>query len=98
MPTFVDRTDALSFAYHALQVRLTASDERTVDFFRGQATAYVWGRQDAGEDARDTGYSIDFGYAYGIHAARYALGEIGCRTNFERAFREFKSTGEVTGL
>lgn len=67
------------------------SVRKQVEILAAQATGYVWGRQDAGESARDTGYSADFGYAYGIHAAEYALGLSSSRRNIQDAFNRFKA-------
>src|SRR5262249_964460 len=48
---------------------LTDAERRTVECVRMQASAYVWGRQDAGDD--DTGESGDFGEAYAARQSRY---------------------------
>jgi hypothetical protein len=95
MPTPLDRKEELALQYRKLADRLSESDARTVDFLRGQAVSYVWGRQDAGESGRDTAYSNMFGYAYGIQAARFVLGEIGTRTTIENAFLSFRNYGAV---
>lgn len=67
-----------------------------VDIARAQATAYVWGRQDAGESLRDTGYSIDFGEAYAEHVRQYNEGKIGMRMNIQSAFNNWRQFGEIS--
>jgi hypothetical protein len=63
---------------------------------QAQAMAYVWGFQDgADKGAKDTGYSIDFGRAYGVYAAEYAAGERHCLHNIADAFTAWNTTGDV---
>jgi hypothetical protein len=44
---------------------------QSVQIARAQAAAYVWGRQDAGDSAKDTGYSLDFGNWYADRKRAY---------------------------
>lgn len=50
------------------------------------AAAYVWGRQDAGDSPRDTGYSIDFANWYADMAADYEAGRIGMLPSIQEAY------------
>lgn len=75
-----------------LRAELSESGIRIVEDLRGQATAYVWGRQDASEDAgltKDTAFSVDFGVAFAIHAAEYELGRRGHRLNVRSAYDRY---------
>jgi len=62
---------------------------------QAQAVGYVWGWQDAGGSPKDTQVSTDFGYAYGIHCALYALERQGYRQNIAKAFEQWCATGSV---
>lgn len=68
---------------------LGPTGRETVTILESQAVSYVWGRQDAGESARDTGYSIEFGRAYGMHAARYEAQKVCYRNNIQTAFERW---------
>lgn len=60
-----------------------------------QAAAYVWGRQDAGESSRDTGYSMDFAAAFARRRHMYET-EVTCfMPNLERAFEQWRDTGRI---
>lgn len=61
-----------------------------VEIAQAQAISYVWGRQDAGEDMKDTGFSIDFGRAYALHVCWYESQQICYRRNIESAFLRFR--------
>jgi hypothetical protein len=71
---------------------MTESRKHALDIARAQATAYVWGRQDAGESERDTGYSLDFGTAYVERKRAYLEGETGFMPNIETAFLEWRNS------
>jgi hypothetical protein len=80
---------------------LSALPERsrtTVDTLRAQATAYVWGRQDAGEGDRDTGISHEFADVYGRHAAAFTLELVGFRRNIQDAYDRWRSGGDLNIL
>lgn len=62
-----------------------------VEMLQAQATAYVWGRQDAGEDPNDTGYSIDFGRTYAMHSCWHESGQLCYRRNIQDAFLRFRA-------
>lgn len=76
--------------YRAALERVPEYRRIDVEILEAQAVSYVWGRQDAGESVRDTGWSTDFGHAYGLHAARFAASEICYRMNIERAFLRWR--------
>lgn len=63
---------------------------QAVEIARAQAAAYVWGRQDAGESNRDTGYSLDFGNAYAERKRAYLEGSTGYLPNLETAYLDWK--------
>lgn len=73
-----------------------AYQRRAVEDATAQATAYVWGRQDAGESARDTGYSIDFGAAYGRRRHLYECQATGFMPNIASAFEQWRDTGTIS--
>lgn len=78
---------------------LPEAQRRSIEYARGQACAYVWGRQDAGEAQHDTGYSLDFGEAFSTRKAAYIVGLpglSGMMPNLEDAFREWRVTGDIT--
>jgi hypothetical protein len=82
--------------WHRVLAMVPSADRATVDTLYGQAMAYVWGRQDAGEGTRDTGDSQQFADAYGRHAAAYALGMIGMRSPIQEAFLIWRDGGTIS--
>jgi hypothetical protein len=76
--------------------RVPEASVKVVERLQGQATAYVWGFQDAGGD-KDTGVSIEFGYAFGVVAAKYEWpsGGIGSRPNIQDAWQSWREHGEI---
>lgn len=74
---------------------MTQDHRHTLDIARAQATAYVWGRQDAGESDRDTGYSLDFGHYYAARKAAYLQGETGYMPNMETAYLDWRQEQEA---
>jgi hypothetical protein len=74
---------------------LTTEQKTRIDTARAQATAYVWGRQDAGESTRDTGYSVDFGNAYSFRMRQYVTEEKFFMPNIQGAFVEWRDTGTI---
>lgn len=60
-----------------------------------QAVSYVWGFQDAGGEVKDTARSTEFGYAYGVVAAKYAAGRLPSRPPIQDAWRSWQSHGEI---
>jgi hypothetical protein len=64
---------------------------RHAEMARGQAMAYIWGRQDAGESARDTGYSGVFGAVYAV--ADYLTN--GYADSIQSAYHEWHATGRL---
>lgn len=64
---------------------------RHAEMSRAQAMAYVWGRQDAGESARDTGYSGVFGAVYAV--ADYITN--GYADSIQSAYHEWHETGRL---
>lgn len=72
-------------------VDLWGSESRATAMVRGMAMAYVWGRQDAGEDPRDTGTSSTFGAVYAV-AHDVSGGRVG---PVQSAHHEWVETGRV---
>lgn len=58
-----------------------------VDSLAGQAMAYVWGWQDAGNGDRDSALAWQFHIAYGWHAYLYAAEKIGFRRPIQDAWK-----------
>jgi hypothetical protein len=61
-----------------------------LDIARAQAAGYVWGRQDAGESDRDTGYSIDFANWYAEQKRAYLEEETHSLPNLQSAYEEWR--------
>jgi hypothetical protein len=53
--------------------------------------AYIWGRQDAGNSGKDTGYSFTFGTVYAM--AQHITG--GYAGPLQAAYHEWRETGRV---
>lgn len=81
---------------------------RRAETHRLQGMAYVWGRQDAGESTRDSGFSHTFGAAYaladyvtngyagnlqGAHHEWHDTGRLVCRIPERRAYVQIAATG-----
>jgi hypothetical protein len=64
--------------------------KHALDIARAQAAAYVWGRQDAGESDRDTGYSIDFANWWAARKLAYLEQQAHFLPNLESAFLEWR--------
>ena len=76
---------------------LTDAERRTVECARMQASAYVWGRQDAGD--ADTGDSGDFGKAYAARQSQHFANAWRTMPDIGSAFLEWRKTGEIsTGI
>jgi hypothetical protein len=60
-----------------------------------QAAAYVWGRQDAGQNARDTGDSLAFAAAFEERRRAFDQGRSVFMPSLQSAFREWRETGEI---
>jgi hypothetical protein len=69
----------------------TVPDDRDTAIKRGMAMGYVWGRQDAGESDRDTGYSQAFASCHAL-ANRLTGGYAG---PLQSAYHEWSDTGRV---
>ena len=69
-----------------------SSTEQVIEIAKCQATAYVWGRQDAGESSRDTGYSLDFGQHYAELKRSYLEGKSGYLPSIETAFTKWRDS------
>lgn len=74
---------------------LTTEQCHAVNYARGQATAYVWGWQDAG-GSRDSGYSLDFGDAFARVKAEYVAGRRGSMPSIQAAFNEWRAARQIT--
>ena len=74
---------------------ITRRMEIAVEVARAQAAAYVWGRQDAGESGRDTGYPIAFGEAFTKRKRAYLEEKTCLLPNIERAFTKWRDTGSI---
>jgi hypothetical protein len=67
-----------------------------VEIAGAQATAYVWGRQDAGESAHDTRYSLDFGKYYAEKTRGFYGGTDGPGlSNIEGEYLRWRAAQEV---
>lgn len=77
-------------------VDLTPAQALTVEVARAQATGYVWGRQDAGESGRDTGYSLDFGEAYAAVKRAYVTEQRHSCPPIQSAFNEWRESRRIT--
>jgi hypothetical protein len=64
---------------------------RSVERWKGSAMAYVWGRQDASDSGRDTGYSQTFAEVYAL--ANHITG--GYAGPLQSAFHEWHDTGRL---
>lgn len=92
-------SDPLTLAANALRdimAHVPAHLHSTVEEYRNQARAYVWGRQDAGEGEHDTAVSLLFSYVYAHHAARYLIGA-GFRHNLKDAFTIWQRGEDING-
>jgi len=65
-----------------------------IEIARAQATAYVWGRQDAGEAEKDTGFSLDFGRHYAELKRAYLEGKSGYLPNIQGAYESWRLQAE----
>lgn len=74
---------------------MTQDIERALEIARAAACAYVWGRQDAGESSRDTGYSMEFGEHYAARKRAYLTGESGYLPNIETCFIEWRDANNT---
>jgi len=66
------------------------------DEARAMGMAYVWGRQDAGESERDTGFSIHFGEAYALRAEAYNTERTWSMIPLQSAWDEWQATKCLT--
>jgi hypothetical protein len=74
---------------------LTAAEEHAVDIARATAAAYVWGRQDAGESGKDTGYSLEFADYFAAMKAAYLREERHMLPSVGDAFTEWRDTKAI---
>lgn len=93
-------TDTVSSAYARYHEALKLVPERsrpTVDRLCSQAVSYVWGFQDAGGEVKDTERSTEFGYAYGVVAAKYETqgNGVGSRPPIQDAWASWQVHGEI---
>jgi hypothetical protein len=61
----------------------------------GQALAYVWGWQDAKNDAKDSGQASEFAYAYGVARARVDLGQASSCPAIHEAWKSWMAHREI---
>jgi hypothetical protein len=80
--------------YRRLLDEMTDVQKARVKVLRHEAIGYVWGWQDA-RGEKDTGVSLDFGYAYGAHAAEYALELFGWRMSPSAAWKCWQKVGRI---
>ena len=61
------------------------------------AMGYVWGRQDAGDGAKDTQQATDFAADYAARQQQYNDGTsgVGFMPNVQAAFETWRRTGKV---
>lgn len=64
----------------------------SVEIARAQAMAYVWGRQDAGESERDTGFSMAFAAAVAMVRELYETERTWCHRPLQDQFPEWRDT------
>lgn len=83
--------------YNDAFARVPERERGTVDRLCSQAVAYVWGFQDAGGEVKDTNRSTEFGYAYGIVAAKFAWmrNGLGSRPPIQDAWKSWQNYGEI---
>lgn len=72
------------------------TDRESARIAHAQACAYVWGRQDAGESGKDTGYSLDFADAFRARRRLYDDEKVCFMPNLESAFKEWRDTGKIS--
>lgn len=89
------QSDTLADVLMGLRARMTEAQQTEVLRMQYQAIGYVWGWQDAGRDDKDTSASWQFGIAFAIHCAEYALELSAYRTNIADAYRKYR-TGLTT--
>jgi hypothetical protein len=68
----------------------TEQHKHQLDIARAQGSAYVWGRQDAGESPRDTGYSIDFANWYADRKRAYLEEQTGFLPSLQDCYAEWQ--------
>lgn len=81
--------------FHSLADELTGFKAAEVNRLMDQAISYVWGFQDAGGEVKDTQRSTEFGWAYGVVAARFVREESGSRPPIQDAWRSWQEHGEI---
>lgn len=82
-------------AFNDLLKALTLDSVRTgVIVLQSQATAYAWGREDGGNGRND---SYDFGMAYGILSAEYAMERRTFRPNIRDAYKRWCDNQSMAG-
>jgi len=69
--------------------------DMAAEYARGEATAYIWGWQDAGGDGKDTGYSIAFGRMFGELKRLHMAEEVSGLGNIERTFQQWREHRSV---
>lgn len=67
-------------------------DSVAVTIAHAQAIGYVWGRQDAGEDPGDTGYSLAFGKAVALVASLFESEAIYTKRPLQDTFPLWRDT------
>ncbi len=78
----------------SLLARVPKFKQGEVKELHAQAIGYVWGWQDA-RGEHDTSVSWDFGIAYCIHAAYFALEVNSFRRPIHEAFKSWQEFGEI---
>jgi hypothetical protein len=83
--------------YRDALVDVPEREVATVERLCSQAVSYVWGFQDAGGEVKDTERSTEFGYAYGVVAAKCAWMRdgLGSRPPIQDAWKSWQQYGEI---
>lgn len=89
--------DSMTLTY-AIDVMDHGMRRDEVRLCRAQATAYVWGYQDATGGDKDTSESWDFAVAYAWHAYDYATAARFNRLPIQAAYQEWTRTKKIAGI
>jgi hypothetical protein len=90
----IDSISSAYVRYHDAIDLVPARERASVDRLCSQAVSYVWGFQDAGGEVKDTERSTEFGYAYGLVAAKFASGMC-ARPPIQDAWHSWQAHGEI---
>lgn len=86
--------DSAIARYYAVCESLSAKQRERVEFARGQASAYLWGRMDSG-DRFDSEIGDAFSWAYATVAARMESSAITSRPAIRESWESFRENGTI---